>query len=240
MIINALSYNNYRDLNSAVKNSADKDIIIENCLGQRYIGCAQRNKKITVHGTPGNALGAYLDGAEIEVFGNAQDATADTMNDGSIIIHGSCGDAAGYGMRGGKIFLRDNAGYRAGIHMKAYKEKFPVMMIGGSAGSFLAEYMAGGLIIVLGLNDAVQKVGFMCGTGMHGGKVVIRAEEAPKGLPAQVIVNETDYKGLKAESKYIDEYCRIFAADKAMMEKGRYFVLTPDSEHPYRQMYTNN
>mgnify|MGYP002508363490 CR=1 FL=1 len=44
-----------------------------------------------------------------------------------------------------------NAGYRAGIHMKAYKDKVPVMVIGGTAGSFLGEYQAGGVIVVLGL-----------------------------------------------------------------------------------------
>lgn len=49
-------------------------------------------------------------------------------------------DATGYAMRGGKIFVRGNAGYRAGIHMKAYKDKTPVLVIGGKAGSFLGEY----------------------------------------------------------------------------------------------------
>ena len=56
-------------------------------------------------------------------------------------------------MRGGEIFVNGNAGYRAGIHMKAYREKKPILVIGGRTGSFLGEYQAGGLIIVLGLND---------------------------------------------------------------------------------------
>lgn len=59
------------------------------------------------------------------------------MNAGEIVVHGSIGDAAGYAMRGGRIFIRDSAGYRAGIHMKAYKDKIPLMVIGGAAGSFL-------------------------------------------------------------------------------------------------------
>lgn len=37
--------------------------------------------------------------------------------------------------------------------MKAYEEKVPVMVIGGSVGSFLGEYQAGGRIIVLGLKN---------------------------------------------------------------------------------------
>lgn len=69
------------------------------------------------------------------------------------MIHGSAGDAAGYAMRGGKIYVRDHAGYRAGIHMKEYKKKVPIMIIGGCAGSFLGEYQAGGILIVLGLQE---------------------------------------------------------------------------------------
>ncbi|MFA6949002.1 MAG: glutamate synthase, partial [Eubacteriales bacterium] len=137
----------------------------QNCLGERYIGCGARAQTIELDGTPGNALGAYLDGADIIVRGNAQDATGDTMNAGSIIIHGSTGDAAGYAMRGGSIYVRDGAGYRAGIHMKAYKEKLPVIVVGDSAGSFLGEYQAGGVIVVFAL-DGGCPVGNFCGTGM--------------------------------------------------------------------------
>lgn len=68
------------------------------------------------------------------------------MNEGDIIIHGNVGDACGYGMRGGRIFIEGDCGYRGGIHMKAYQEHFPVVVIGGKAGSFLGEYQAGGLI----------------------------------------------------------------------------------------------
>lgn len=36
------------------------------------------------------------------------------------------------------------------FHMKEYKEKVPVLVIGGRTGSFLGEYQAGGIIVVLG------------------------------------------------------------------------------------------
>lgn len=58
-------------------------------MGQRYIGCGVAGKTITVEGTPGNALGAYLDGSTIIVHGNGQDAIGDTMNNGEIFIHGT-------------------------------------------------------------------------------------------------------------------------------------------------------
>ena len=39
-----------------------------------------------------------------------------------------------------KLYLR---------YMKEYKKKVPIMIIGGCAGSFLGEYQAGGILIVL-------------------------------------------------------------------------------------------
>ena len=117
----------YKQVNEKVREAAEKDdsITIENVIGQRYIGCGSSGKNITVHGTPGNGLGQYLNGSTLEVFGNAQEAVGDTMNEGDIIIHGNVGDACGYGMRGGRIFIEGDCGYRGGIHMKAYHGALP-------------------------------------------------------------------------------------------------------------------
>ena len=104
-------------------------------LGQRYIAAGAGEGFYSVDQVPGNALGAYLDGATVEEFCNAQDATGDTMNGGEIIVHGSSGDATGYAMRGGAIYVQGNAGYRAGVHMKAYQDTLPVMVIGGRTGT---------------------------------------------------------------------------------------------------------
>lgn len=140
----------FQALNRQIRETADAQIVIEHCCGQRYIASGLSGKTIDIHGIPGNALGAYLDSGRIFVHGNAQDAVGDTMNDGEICIDGMAGDAAGYAMRGGRILIRGDVGYRAGIHMKAYRDKQPVMVIGGEAGSFLGEYQAGGTIVVLG------------------------------------------------------------------------------------------
>jgi len=68
--------------------------------------------------------------------------------------------------------------------MKQYKEKKPVIVIGGTAGSFLGEYLAGGIIIVLGLNsEDTVPVGDFCGTGMHGGKIYLRCSRLPQDCP---------------------------------------------------------
>ena len=164
----------HKAINQKLREAGDV-CALQGCCGQRFIAAGMADKAITIEGVPGNALGAYLNGASITVCGNAQDAVGDTMNAGEIVVHGSIGDAAGYAMRGGRIFIRDSAGYRAGIHMKAYKDKIPLMVIGGAAGSFLGEYQAGGVIVVLGLHtDGRPLVGNFPCTGMHGGKLFLR------------------------------------------------------------------
>lgn len=82
--------------------AAGRSARITGCLGQRFIAAGMSDKTIEIYGIPGNALGAYLTGAEITVNGNAQDAVGDTMNAGRIIVRGDIGDTAGYAMRGEK------------------------------------------------------------------------------------------------------------------------------------------
>jgi len=231
----------FRELNEKIR-EANGAVQIDECCGQRFIGTAMPlGKHLTINGTPGNAMGAYLDGGTIEVFGNAQDAVGDTMNDGNIIIHGNAGDALGYAMRGGKIFVRGNAGYRAGVHMKAYKDLKPAVIIGGGAGSFLGEYLAGGLIVVLGLgiSDAMP-VGNFTGTGMHGGEIFIRTDKEPQGLAPQVDVSVATAEDMQRASSYIEEFAKLFSMDAAEILNGKFFVLKPSAKNPYKKMYTAN
>lgn len=239
MLVNAMNLN-YRELNDQIRR-AEKDCCIQNCLGQRFIGTGMDHIEITVNGIPGNALGAYLNGAKIIVSGNAQDAVGDTMNAGEIIIHGNIGDAAGYAMRGGKIFVRDNAGYRAGIHMKAYKEKIPVMIIGGCAGSFLGEYQAGGIIIVLGLHKNSKSIvgNFPC-TGMHGGKMFLRGDCGNIRFSEQVTAKTAGDEDLEEIREYLSEYCADFGYSLDGILSEPFTVITPDSKNPYKQMYVAN
>ena len=230
---------NFDELNKVVR-SANEDVEISNCLGQRFIGAGLSDKNITIKGTPGNALGAYLNGSKINVFGNAQDAVGDTMNGGEIIIHGNIGDCAGYAMRGGKIFVKGDAGYRAGIHMKAYKDKIPALIIGGSAGSFLGEYQAGGVIIVLGLNSDKNIVGNFSCTGMHGGKMILRSNCKGISFPKNVHVSLAKKEDLDEIYTYIKEFCDYFGFDAEKILDAEFTVITPDSNNPYKQMYVGN
>ena len=230
----------FKAINKALR-QAETDYTVKGCCGQRFLAAGMSGKSLTIEGIPGNALGAYLNNAVITVNANAQDAVGDTMNEGKILIHGNIGDAAGYAMRGGKIYVQGSAGYRAGIHMKAYREKFPVLIIGGCAGSFLGEYQAGGVIIVLGLHkDGRRIVGNFPCTGMHGGKMFLRGSCEKICFPKQVTARCAAAEDLEEIREYLSEYCFDFgySADELLSEP--FTVVTPDSKNPYQQMYVAN
>ncbi len=230
----------YSALNAMLRGSGE-DCVIEGCCGQRFIAAGMSDREIVIRGIPGNALGAYLNGASVTVESNAQDAVGDTMNAGRIVICGNVGDAAGYAMRGGKIYVKGNAGYRAGIHMKAYKDKYPLMIIGGRAGSFLGEYQAGGVIVVLNLlTPADRIVGYFPCTGMHGGKVFLRSLCRDVVFPEQVSARPADADDRQELRAYLAEYCDIFGVDPEEVLSAPFTVVTPDSGNPYRQMYVSN
>jgi len=239
VLINAKELD-HKALNEKLREN-NGDITLLDCCGQRFIAAGMSGLSITINGVPGNALGAYLNGATITVNANAQDAVGDTMNDGEIVVHGSIGDAAGYAMRGGRIFVKGNAGYRAGIHMKAYNEKIPLMVIGGSAGSFLGEYQAGGVIVVLGLESNGKRIvgNFPC-TGMHGGKMFLRGNCRDINFPSQVTAREADAEDIEELKVYVSRYCQLFDYDMGEILNSPFTVVTPDSRNPYKQMYVAN
>lgn len=229
----------WQALNEAVRDGG-REIEIIHCTGERFIGAGASDKKITIHGVPGNALGAYLDGGEIIARENVQDAVGDTMNDGRIVVHGSAGDALGYAMRGGRIFVRGDAGYRTGIHMKQYQEKRPVIVVGGRVGSFLGEYLAGGLIVVLGLGCTDVPAGNFIGTGMHGGEIWLRSLKPPQHLPPQVHLEEADEEMLAVIRPQLEEFSACFDLPMSQLTEGRFYRLTPNAQNPYKRLYVQN
>lgn len=229
----------FEELNRAVRDTLDEKVELYDILGHRYIGAGSTGKDITIEGIPGNALGAYLNGSLLTVKGNAQDAIGDTMNDGRITVLGSCGDTAGYAMRGGKIYIGGNAGYRVGIHMKEYGQHSPVIVIGGQAGAFLGEYQAGGTIVVLDLENSGCPIGGYCGTGMHGGRMFIRTTMLPATLSDQVLVEEPDRHSRLQLKEILSDYCQFFSdIDVNSLLKDHFFLLTPNTKNPFKQLYT--
>ncbi len=76
----------YRIINEKIRlavKRGEREIILDNINGQRYIGCGLKVKaRIIINGLPGNDLAAFMDGPQIIVNSNAQDAISNTMNTG--------------------------------------------------------------------------------------------------------------------------------------------------------------
>lgn len=232
----------YKELNKALRtivNNGAKKIEIFNMYGQRYIGTDLGSDiQIEIFGTPGNDLGAFMDGPKLVVYGNAQDGCGNTMNKGEIIIHGQAGDLAGHSMRGGKILVRDDVGYRVGIHMKEYKGKKPSIVIGGIAQDFLGEYMAGGVVLVLGLNLAKGeccKARFV-GTGMHGGVIYERGQILGFGKGTRIM--NTGIRDNRIIKNLVQDYCKNFNLDFDKIMNSRFFKIAPISKRPYGGLYS--
>lgn len=233
----------YRELNArihALVGEGARAIRLNGLVGQRYIGTnLRRAVHLTVAGVPGNDLGAFMDGPSIEVLGSAQDGCGNTMNGGTIVIHGSAGDIIGHSMRGGEIYVRDSVGYRVGIHMKEYETVRPVIVIGGTAQHFLGEYMAGGILIVLGTNLGASAAhpSHYVGTGMHGGAIYLRGrvDMARVGKEVgQVPLGPDDHYLLR---RYVGEYARHFRADAEALLRGPFVKLAPLTKRPYGRLY---
>lgn len=233
----SLGTQHFQEANQRVREALNQydTVSLHDVFAQRYLGCTMpAGKSLKIFGTPGNDMAAYLDGGYIEVFGNAQDQVGNTMNGGTIVVHGRCGDAAGYAMRGGEIFIQDDCGWRVGINMKQYKDKSPLIVIGGNAGSFLGEYMAGGTIVLFGT------AGDYLGTGMHGGKMYLAQNPESKHIPHGIEVMPLESSDVAALAPILEKYSSYFPEKKELVPPVESFVkLMPTSSRPYANLYTH-
>ncbi len=238
----------YRDLSEKIHqaaNSGEREFILDNVNGQRYIGdgLTEDNIKIVVNGTAGNDLAAFMGmphmGPTIIVNSGAQDGIGNTMSAGKVIIHGNAGDIVGHSMRGGRIYVRGDAGYRVGIHMKAYEHLYPVIIVGGTVGDFLGEYMAGGLIVVLGLDSGKDApvIGNYTGTGMHGGTMYVRGSIKDYQLGKEVEKSNSGREDEKTLEEYLKDYCTCFSLDFGEIMDSSFIKLSPSSHRPYGKLY---
>jgi glutamate synthase domain-containing protein 3 len=232
----------YTPLNQAIRSavaSGAEEIILDHVMGQRFIADGLRGEvRIIINGVPGGDLGMFMSGPTCIIHGNCEHAPGNTMDAGKIIIHGSAGDAVAHSMRGGMIFVRDNIGYRGGIHMKQYQDKRPILVVGGSTRAFLGEYMAGGLILVLGKESDRPEIDRGIGSGIHGGRIVIRG-----GLDASVLgvgakLSELPETEISEIAPLIREYSEHFGTDAEHFLGDQYVTVTPASSRPFASKYT--
>ncbi len=237
------------ELNHNIKeqvNQGENYFVLENVNGHRYIGTGIKEQiTIDIKGVPGSDLAAFLYGSKINVYGNGQELIGNTMDSGEISIHGNATDVIGMGMRGGEIFIQGDVGYRVGIHMKSFAHKSPTIIIGGVAVDFLGEYMAGGTIVVLGLdnnmdNDAdVSVAGNFIGTGMHGGVMYLRGKIHDDQLGKEVAAVSLDQEDGKELERLMKEYESKFDVDLSNLDSNQFTKILPKSHKPYGQLYVS-
>jgi glutamate synthase domain-containing protein 3 len=247
---NPLPYRQVNDLIHKMHDEGFKVIHVKNVYGQRFI-CAgmEGNSTVNIYGTPGNDLGVFMEGPTINVYGSAEDQAGNTMNGGKIIIHGNAWDVTGLAARGGSIFVKGNGGYRIGIHMKEYKSKRPVIVYGGVAKEFFGEYMAGGVLMALGLEE--DKKGWRdntehpvvrgsLATGIHGGMIFIRGEVDVKCLGVGATISEITSKDKRILEKSIKEFCEHFAVPEKLVYEKKFTKIMAGSSRPYASFYSPN
>ncbi len=233
----------HHELNARIKNAiaaGEREFELTGVLGHRYIGCGiSEDIAIRIDGIPGNDLGAFMSGPRICCSGNAQDGIANTMDDGLVQVPGHAGDVMGYSMRGGRVYVRGNAGYRIGINMKSYAGREPIVVIGGRVRDYCGEYLAGGKLVILGLDVPGDEplVGRYCATGMHGGVMYVRGEVPTDRVRKGVAIEEAGDEDFAVLRELLLPYCEAFdlAIDEII---GVPFTrLTPSSTRPFGQLY---
>ncbi|MFQ6051967.1 MAG: hypothetical protein ACE5K4_09770 [Candidatus Hydrothermarchaeota archaeon] len=231
----------YKDLNERIwkaLESGERELELINVNGQRYIADGVGvHCKIDINGTPGDDLAAFMDGPEITVYGDVQDGTGNTMNSGKVIIHGDARDITGHSMRGGCILVKGNVGQRVGIHMKQYGNRFPVIIAGGTAGDFLGEYMAGGVVVILNLKEKDDVVGDWIGTGIHGGVIYIRATVEEDYLGVGAVFGEFGDSDRKLLKPYLREFSSNFHCNFDKIIEDELVKIVPRSHRPFGDMY---
>jgi glutamate synthase domain-containing protein 3 len=246
-----MKYKLLNDQMHQLLNRGFKTIDLVNVVGQRFIGAAIGGDiHISIHGTPGNDLGIFMDGPTIEVFGNVEDQSGNTMNGGRIIVHGSARDVTGLSARGGEIFVQGDGGYRCGVHIKQYQAKRPIIVFGGRVRDFFGEYMAGGLLVVLGLHisndgnftkiDDFPAAGKSIATGIHGGKVILaRAvdEIDPASLGTGAKLAELDEDDRVDLQQVLGSYCGYFNLDTDQVLALPFCKITAMSKRPFASNY---
>lgn len=239
----------YKEFNEMVHKAIDEGytrLKLVNIYGQRFIGAGVEKKiNIDIYGTPGNDLGIFMDGPTINVYGNAEDHTGNTMNSGRIIIHGNAWDVTGLAARGGHIFVKQDSGYRVGIHMKEYQQTKPVVVIGGCVKEYFGEYMAGGVLIALGLafdgenvSNARNIVQGSLGTGIHGGVIYIRGKVEANllGVGATIVAFSDEDKKLLAP--IISDYSQYFNVPENFIWETEFTKIIAGSARPFANFFS--
>jgi glutamate synthase domain-containing protein 3 len=255
----------HKELNKKIR-KAIRDgynwIVLKNVMGQRFIGAGITDKvTIEVFGDAGLDLGVFSEGVNIIVHGNAEYLLGNTLNAGELVVYGDSWDITGMGARGGKIFVMGNGGSRIGIHMKEFKDKKPIIVYGGAVKQYCGEYMAGGIIVVLGLDfrDAIKDrkkpidkdnidptkvkniegeiVQDDLGAGIHGGAIYIRGEVPDHYLGVYAVKTDITDEDKQVLKPILERFSELFNVPTDFLWDAKFTKVKPISSRPFGKVY---
>ena len=131
--------------------------------GQRLLSTAVMGRGdtddvvIDIHGTPGEYLGAFMQGGLIRCHGNAQNFTAMVMHHGRLEIYGNAGKVCGYASKGGSVWILGDIVDRAWTNsVNDPRCQDLEVNVFGSASKYCGESLMGGNFVFAGLEWAGQ------------------------------------------------------------------------------------
>ncbi|HRX51425.1 MAG TPA: glutamate synthase-related protein [Candidatus Krumholzibacteria bacterium] len=132
--------------------------VLHHVLGQRLISTAVMGRGdtddvvIDIHGTPGEYLGAFMQGGLIRCHGNAQNFTAMGMHHGTLEVYGNAGKVCGYASKGGRVMILGDVVDRAWTNsVNDPRCQDLSINIFGSASKYCGESLMGGDFVFGGL-----------------------------------------------------------------------------------------
>jgi formylmethanofuran dehydrogenase subunit C len=204
----------------------------------RWIGRAMSYGSVTVHGSVGMHLGAYMKGGQIEVHGDAGDWLGAEMKNGLIRVHGNAGGQIGAayrgalnGMKDGTIIVDGSAGLEVGMRMRR-----GIIILGGRAKDFTGLQMKGGTIILL--NGAEIRTG----AWMNRGTII--SMKPLVLMPTFACATDFNPTMINLIARYVQRFginlpyaaaegsYRLYSGDLSVPGKGEILVWQPEGSGP--------
>ncbi|MDY6822810.1 MAG: FAD-dependent oxidoreductase [Thermodesulfobacteriota bacterium] len=147
-------------------------------IGGRLWKAGDEQVQVRITGHVGQRPGSLgFPNTRIEIMGPASDDVGWLNAGARIVVHGNAGNGLANAMAQGKIYVAGNIGAR-GMTMTKRNPRFdpPEVWVLGSAGDYFGEFMAGGIVVVCGIDPQTPDniLGYRPFVGMVGGKVFFR------------------------------------------------------------------
>ena len=177
-------------IQSAVQNGGrhlEIDAYGQHGIGGRLWISKKEPVYVKITGSPGQRVGSKgFPHTRIEIFGPASEDVGWLNAGADIIVHGNAGSGCCNAMAQGKVYIAGSIGAR-GMTMTKRNPRFdpPELWVQGSVGDYFAEFMAGGVAVVCGLDaqDPDNVLGYRPCVGMVGGKIYFRGQHKGFSLP---------------------------------------------------------